>query len=461
MATVRVDIEGNASGLQKELKKADSSVMDFGRGLSSIAGTLGVAFGVGAVVNFARSTMSAADAVVTYAKGIGESVQAVVALTKAGTQSGVENQKVLNWLQKIKDTQETIAQQGMGGALAKELESIGINVKKFIDLSPAEAFNMLTEAAIKSGNGVSALNTVLGKMAASDAIDVKSIIEAAGGWEKYASACYMAAEAQKRLADQQDRIDKGIATTKEIGSVALDWFFRGHAAQFKMLDKVFGMSAAYKNISGMTGDIGTGPLESAPKAPGKTPSELMAEYAQKAALDASQKVIDKIYEKQFDDAYGNRLNGMNRAELESEGAKMDKYLAESIANKAVAGVIERVNKNVDMINKAIERSEKGRVDFINESKAYVEKEKAIDARAKEDRLSIQVAQTRAIEGISIGVPRLNGMESVGAIMGGTGGAAMGVAQRLDKLAEIFQDSKESLAKIDANTEAAKIALEGP
>jgi hypothetical protein len=458
MATVRVDIEGNSSGLTKELKKADASVMDFGRGLSSIAGKLGIAFSVGAIVNFTRHTIAAADAVVTYAKGIGESVQATLALSKAGIESGVAQEKTLGWLQKIKDAQETIVKSGGKSPLAAQLESINISVAEFVNMSPTEAFNALTEAAIKTGKGVSVLTDILGKMSASDAMDMKSIIDAAGGWDVYKAGVERAAEATRKLADQQDRIDKLKASVSEAATTWLGDLISLAAknnetmglgennaagflpAFFQNLDPYSrayaqnGLGVNTPNLNGTAG-AGTGATGSGAE---ESPAALMARIATEADEAARAKLYDAWKNRNTMDetiaGYGDvktmkSMREGTRIGIEGDRSWMSpQKLAEMIAfEKALTAEIEKREKV--------------------ESDIADKRQKMIDAAA-EQRETVRINTNKAIEGITVGVPRLNDMESVGAIMGGTGRAADSMQQRLDKIADINLKATESLKSID-------------
>lgn len=444
--TITVEIDGNSAKLRQEMSKAGGSVMDFGRELKGIAGSLGIAFGVGAVVNFAKESLSAADAVVTYAKGIGETVKAVVALTKAATESGVPQEKMLNWLQRVVDAQETIARGGAGSPLAKSLESIGVNVEAFINLKPAEAFMALTKAAQDSGQGVSVLSDVLGKMSASDALDVKGIIDAAGGFDKYAASVDKATDATKRLADQQDRLDRFTANLKEtvtrtmgFGLELAERFNKalglkeGNLIGNALVASPLGLLGMLLPGSGGAGGAGSGAPGSPPRMlqppaagkPGKTEEDFReAAQARLAAYDLDQR-------------FRAEMGGMSEQQMRDRIKMGRNYIANPRFGGEADTTVEL--RRIQALESELASREKER----NDNR---EKWAADQRRLAAEAVEIGNRASKAAQGITVDVSAPNAIQRMGGMLGGRGGYEFSIAERQAKLAEIQAEYQKAIAE---------------
>jgi hypothetical protein len=442
-STIRVDIEGNSSGLRNELKKSESSVMDFGSSLRSMAGTLGIAFGVGAVLNFTKSTMSAADAVVDYAKGLGETVKNVVALTRAANETGAGD-KMLNWLQRVSAAQAGLAKSGGKGDLWEGLKRINIDPMKWMDKSPGAAFDELTAAAAKSGNAVGILNEVLGSSAAVVAMEVGGIIQAAGGLDKYAESADKATESTRKLADKWESLQKSGAWLKEKGGILLsagiDTITGARAYQEATLAKEYYVDKrgnegegfwAYRNRRKQEINNPASPP------PAMDPNSVTFAAQQAQAEAAKKKALLKGFEN--DKAMKAAAAGYESDDVETLKTKQV-ALRYSIEKDAGFLTSENLAKQI-----ALEKIITAEIEKRTKAEATAEKRRAdILASSAERRIDIASQRRKAMEGITVDVMTPNSLQRIGGFLGGRGGYEFSVAERQQKIMEVQTDYLKSI-----------------
>lgn len=453
--TITVRIKGDQSQLNAELQKSQQGVMGFASGLKTLAASIGAAFSVRAIAGFASQIMREADAIVTYAEGIGESVRNVVALRKAAGEGGVQTEKMLNWLQRIVDAQDKIGRDGGMSSLAKSLEYAGINAEAFIKLAPADAFVAITKAARESGKGVAMLIEVLGRAAASDAMDVNKIIEAAGGWDKYAASMDRTAEATVRLADAQDRIDKFLQEKKDQAVQVLDVVIQGvQRAWARLTDPSKWFTNVNDELMAWLQNNTTG----GGTPPNKPP---LGQDAQGRA--AVEKMRDDFIAKQNADVNQAMLERQTTGFLRQLKSSAQQSYSDMLNVSDKPEEVKRLKSWIESIDKAIDATEKRakqESEWNRDAAERLGKMKKIYDDEAEKINQVYVRGMEQTQAIRVDMPRLSGIESLGAILGGTGGYANAMVQRQQKMIEIQQRLDASLAEIKTNTAEAAAALKG-
>lgn len=454
--TITVRIKGDQSQLNAELQKSQQGVMGFASNLKNLAASIGAAFSVRAVANFASQLMRDADAIVTYADGIGESVKNVVALRKAAGESGVETEKMLNWLQRIAEAQDKIGRDGGMSSLAKALEYAGVNVERFMSLKPADAFIELTSAARTSGQGVAALNEVLGRMAASDAMDVSKIIEAAGGWDKYAASLQKTADATTRLAAAQDRVDVFWQGLKENATIALDVVVQSLQNAWERIKSgnFFGISdqeilgQLIKNSPGNPNALSSpssSPASDGPNAEGRA---------------AIEKMREQYEDKTYFDAELARMRAANPMDTFNERKQAQRDYEKMLTTSDNPEFVKKFERYLDLLNKVVEENDKAAQKLFEDTIQKNARLVDVNNRRDQDIASVRATYDQAVSNIRVDLPRLSGIESMGAILGGTGGYANAMVQRQQKMIEIQEKLDASLAEIKLSTAEAAAALRG-
>jgi hypothetical protein len=467
---ITVEINGDSSGLHKELGKADQGVMGFASSLKGLAASLGVTFGVQQVLSFAGGLMRAADAAKDTADALGESLQNVVGLTRLGAQAGVEQDKVLNWLQRVKQAQEEVIATNGTGATSKLLSGLGVNLTDFANAGPAKGLEMIVRAAGDAGDGIRVLNTVLGRLSSVDVKDALGKL-ATDGIDAIGKSAEKAASNVSKLAEQQNRLQTASAGTKEVATGLLASFFE----RAEMVNKGMGLSKG--NLIGLimanlpvTQIIqGIGAVKS-----GTSPADgNVNQVGNPVAITGISPEEQAARKKKFlEDDYNKALR-----DVEQRNALRDKYFADRDAKN-----YESVISGTDLSTlKGIQADQKGRVEGWLGSADGLEKELSIlkmvtaeiekQETAAKDKANRNAGIVRdgesrrqdiiergrsAVDDIRVNMPRLSGIESLGAVLGGTGGAARSQAERQVKILEIHTDT---LKAIKENTKQTAERLE--
>jgi len=460
---ITVEINGDSSGLHKELGNADRGVMGFASSLKSLAGTLGIAFGVQQVVSFAGGLMKAADAARDTANALGESMQNIVGLTRLGAQAGVEQDKVLNWLQRVKQAQEEVIATNGTGATSRLLSGLGVDLNAFANAGPAKGLEMIVRAAGDAGDGIRTLNTVLGRLSSVDVKDALGRL-ATEGIDKRGESAAKAAEATARLANAQDRLDKAKAGFQEKSTGALASFFEraetinkgiglGEGNLAGLLLSFSGLGSIAEGIGKMRGgagkiDVTSAAARSTVDITGISPDAKEAAAKQKEVIDAQIDAAKSL--KEYD--------WQNRFKSEMAGMTDDQLNAGIQAKRNFLNMENRMNFSKEDYNREFGWMQAMQAEVDRRATDRTEKEKRradIIARGAENIEQIQAGGRSAIDGITVPLPRLSGIESLGAVLGGTGGAARSAAERQIKVLEVTNDT---LKKIQESTKETAEAL---
>lgn len=163
---------------QAGLAQMNQGVQRFASGqLKQIGSMIGGAFAVGAVVNFAKSTLQAADAIDNTAKQLGVGVEELQALQREAELTTGSADKMTAALHRIAKAQAEAAAGDTNAVRA--FEALGISLEEIQNLSPDKMFELIaqkvkdvspasTEAAAAGdimGRGYTELQSVIDKVA--------------------------------------------------------------------------------------------------------------------------------------------------------------------------------------------------------------------------------------------------------------------------------------------------------
>jgi hypothetical protein len=424
--TIRVRISGDSSGLDQTLERSKSGVMGLASSLRGLAGALGIGLGVSQAVSFGRSLLDAADAAADTAKGLGESLANVVAMQKLASLAGVDQDKALNWLQKMKAIKEDIIESNGSSATSRKLLDIGVDLNDIANGSLARGIELIVAAANNAGGSVKTLNELFGKLSAVDLKDTMG-----RGLDSVTESANKTAEATQRLADAKERLDKLSAGAREGGTTFL-------ADVIETNQRVV-----------RTGRNG---------GPAPTGFNAVAE-----GVGAGVTTFGLQFIKLFAPEFGRFM--INQLEMLPKEPTASKKEPEPVV---ITGV-----KPVSPVEELDDRVKRQEAEFKEWSKLADERYKAVEAqdkkdraiaalnaRADEQRSDVRTGAMRAIDGLGVDLPRLSGIEALGGIMGGTGGYAYSAAERDRKRLEIETEARDHLKKIDENTDAQRKVLEG-
>lgn len=135
------DVPQNISDLAKHAKTATTNFGEMKNVVAGVASAFGVAFSVGAVVNFGRQVLLAGDSIQKMADQTGLSTSEVQKLNYVAGQSGTS---ITSLVSAVQNLQQRLGDNDSGavGAMAK----LGINLERFNKLSTYDQMTQLAEA---------------------------------------------------------------------------------------------------------------------------------------------------------------------------------------------------------------------------------------------------------------------------------------------------------------------------
>lgn len=125
------------------VRRVSGSTSNFQRQLSRLPAQIGLAFSIGAVVNFGRQLLAMADDLNTTAQNAGITMRQMLTLQNAMAESGIKAKDMSNILSRI-----TIAQDGVidgNERYIKALDKLGISAREFISLDTESVIELLSK----------------------------------------------------------------------------------------------------------------------------------------------------------------------------------------------------------------------------------------------------------------------------------------------------------------------------
>ena len=126
------------------LASMKKGVQGFSTGaLKQVAGAIGAAFAVRAVINFSKETLTAANALDNMSKSIGVDVENLQALQRISERAGVSAERLDTALHKIAKSQAATA---TNTKMAEAFATLGISAQELATLKPDEMFERISRA---------------------------------------------------------------------------------------------------------------------------------------------------------------------------------------------------------------------------------------------------------------------------------------------------------------------------
>ncbi len=441
-----------------QITAADSSVMGLAGSLKVLAPAVGLAFAVNRVTAFTQASMAAADAIEDYAKALGIPAGQLVALQASAESFGGSGEKVLTWLQKVRDFQDTIAGGGDGakGAIEK-LAAAGIDGEKWAAMLPTKALQELLQKTDGAATGIGLLNDVLGRNSASEARDAFQDL-ARNGLDPLLEKYKDLEEANRRLAKAQGDFSSAGGAMRNMGRRIAGSIVSAPDRFLAWMDRdVFGDGPAA--ATGKTDDqIETerqAAVQASIAAAKKKETDERRQKAQEDAAKRRQGVLDAFFgsegEEQFRKSIQAEMEGMSNNDMTTSVSQIYKALADNadmFSLKQISDMIFRYKELVKELERRFQRDA-----TMDDKKA------ALNTRMEQEVSGELKRRQRDMDAITVGTPRLTGIEALGGVMGGTGNYARSMAEAQQKAADIAKNSNEKLAAIKTNTEKAAKALE--
>lgn len=141
------------------VRRVSGSTSKFQRQLSRLPAQIGLAFSIGAVVNFGRQLLAMADDLNTTAQNAGITMQQMLTLQNAMAESGIKADQMSNILSRI-----TIAQDGVidgNERYIKALDKLGISAREFISLDTEQVIELLSKRYGEAGGSAQAFGAIV------------------------------------------------------------------------------------------------------------------------------------------------------------------------------------------------------------------------------------------------------------------------------------------------------------
>lgn len=213
----KVSLDGSA--VATGLRKIQSSVASARASLNSLGGNqITQAFGVAAVIQFARSTMELGGTISDTAKRLGMSAEEVQKWNFAATQSGAKIEDVTQFFDKLSKAKKK-AMEG-DAKMIRNFKELGVSVDDLRKKSLSD-IGLQIGGTVREGDAqalTSALTGVGGRSAGTMIAPMKSGLETA-----FAAAPVMSNEQIEKMDEAGDRIDEAMLRLREPMATVIEW----------------------------------------------------------------------------------------------------------------------------------------------------------------------------------------------------------------------------------------------
>lgn len=303
---------------------AEKETTSFMSSLGSMAATLGVAFSVGSIVNFAKSVVDTGSKIEETSVRLGISTDAVQGFKFAAEQSGSSLDAVTTAITKMQKNIEEGSK-----ATVTDLKKLGLSFKDVADATPEEAFLKITDAIQKIPDPMTQTEVAL-RLFGKGAGEILPAIKT-GFREAADSADKMSAQTVKDLKDAEDAWRRlGNTVTVITGGFIskTGQAFSGMAAGIK---SAFSSPATFAAFADNVIKYGIGPATAMSAAFGQ-----MGESSKKAAADINLTLP-------------THKKSAEELAAEAEAAKKLQAVIDSFSAAAVAAKIKELNAAVNKL----------------------------------------------------------------------------------------------------------------
>lgn len=157
-AELKAILTGQSAGFNKAMDGADAKMSSFEKRMKSMRGNMAAALGAGVVVGFTKSLVDMASNIKDTADNLSMTTDAIQSLTAKGREYGVENEKMIMALGKLRNAQGEVMKGSK--TQTEALNALGISAEEFVGLSTDEAFARVGKAVLDSKNQMEAFNAV-------------------------------------------------------------------------------------------------------------------------------------------------------------------------------------------------------------------------------------------------------------------------------------------------------------
>lgn len=410
------------------VRRVSGSTSKFQRQLSRLPAQLGLAFSVGAVVNFGRSLLQMADDLATAAQNAGITMQQMLTLQNAMAESGIKADQMSNILSRI-----TIAQDGVidgNERYIKALDKLGISAREFISLDTEGVIELLSKRygeARGSAQAFGAIVDLFGRRQGPAMVEVLKRISDEG-LGKFRKGINEAAAAMVELAMLRDKMEKW-GTGFQVFASRIVWGLDWIGASIKssltfsmkpMQDSIKRYAEAHKKATQKTGadEIARANQIAFEESQRRAREEARkTEEARLKKVEDTERRIEALRDKQVAKQLGALWEIENEekklAELQYQYKK--EWFGDELKRLEITEEILKQEEKIAQLKERVAKEEEQR----QESIARALGKQADIERRHEERLQ------EIISGRGISTPDFAGVDwaqKVGMVVGGVGGA---------------------------------------
>lgn len=159
-AELKTKLTADTSQFDAGMIRARQSIVSFASGqVRQVAGMLGGAFAAGAIINFAKNTMAAADDLQDFAKALGVGVEELQALQLTAERAGIGADTLTAALRRIRKAQDDAI--AGDGKTQKAFKDLGMSFKDIETMSPDRMFERIA-SSLNDNNATSSEGAAAG-----------------------------------------------------------------------------------------------------------------------------------------------------------------------------------------------------------------------------------------------------------------------------------------------------------
>jgi len=199
------------------IQKAKTGSKSLGASFKDVAGALGVAFSVGAVVAWGKTVLQWAGKISDAASSVGVMTSEMLAMSMAFEKNGMSADELVRMMAKV---EADVFGAAMGTKKLDEIYTkLGFTTKSLAAMAPDERFRAVAKAAMESANATGALAEVFGAKLGPKAIE--ALQDIVSGFIKVDAALGVTLD---KMSAAEERMNLFFSETKKTGTQYFAWW---------------------------------------------------------------------------------------------------------------------------------------------------------------------------------------------------------------------------------------------
>lgn len=149
-AEIKAKVRMDSSSVDKQLSKAERRARKFQNTTKAVGRSIGQAFAVGAIANFANEAVQLGSTLSDMAVGVGLNVETFQALSLAARDAGAQEGQLVNALARLKDAQGRVIEGDK--TMIEAFQKLGLSAQDVVESDMEGLFTRVADGLTKSGN---------------------------------------------------------------------------------------------------------------------------------------------------------------------------------------------------------------------------------------------------------------------------------------------------------------------